>query len=95
MHGTQIADRGAVGLNACCDYNTRIGRGAVLANGSATHHDQVIPEHRFAEGGPAVVKKQNITDKDRADYFGLIPEKWAQYAGTKQEEAIRQRMRNE
>ena len=44
MHGTQIGDGGAVGLNACCDYNTRIGKGAVLANGSATHHDQVIPE---------------------------------------------------
>jgi carbonic anhydrase/acetyltransferase-like protein (isoleucine patch superfamily) len=34
MHGTQIGDGGAVGLNACCDYNTRVGKGAVLANGS-------------------------------------------------------------
>ena len=42
MHGTQIGEGGAVGLNACCDYNTRIGKGAILANGSATHTDQVI-----------------------------------------------------
>ena len=43
MHGTQMANRSAVGLNACCDYNTRLGEGAVLANGSATHIDQVDP----------------------------------------------------
>ena len=88
MHGTQIGDGGAVGLNACCDYNTRIGRGAILANGSATHFDQVIPEGSFAEGVPAVVKKEYISDGDRQAYFGLIPSEWARYAGGKQEEAI-------
>jgi len=36
MHGTQMAEGSAIGLNTCCDYNTRIGKGAVLANGSAT-----------------------------------------------------------
>jgi carbonic anhydrase/acetyltransferase-like protein (isoleucine patch superfamily) len=91
MHGTQIGDGGAVGLNACCDYNTRIGKGAVLANGSATHHDQVIPENSFAEGVPAVVKKENITDKERRAYFGLVPSQWARFAGDKQEEAVRRR----
>ena len=29
MHGTQIADGGAVGINSACDYNTRIGKNAV------------------------------------------------------------------
>lgn len=91
MHGTQIGDGGAVGLNACCDYNTRIGKGAVLANGSATHFDQVIPENSFAEGVPAVVKKEDISDRDRRAYFGLIPSEWARYAGDKQEEAVRRR----
>lgn len=91
MHGTQIGDGGAVGLNACSDYNTRIGKGAVLANGSATHHDQVIPENAFAEGVPAVVKKKNITDKDRQAYFGLIPTEWTRFEGGKQEERARRK----
>ncbi|MHC4176769.1 MAG: hypothetical protein ACYSWU_04640 [Planctomycetota bacterium] len=89
MHGTQIADGGAVGLNACCDYNTRIGKGAILANGSATHVDQVIPEDSFAEGVPAVVKKQNITDDDRRDYFGLLPAGWTRFEASKIEADIR------
>jgi len=81
MHGTQMADRSAVNLNTACDYNTRLGEGAVLANGSATHINQVIPPNCFAEGIPAIVKKENITDKDREEYFGVIPEKWARSSG--------------
>lgn len=73
MHRTQIGGGGAVGLNACCDYNTRIGKGAILVNASATHVDQVIPESSFAEGVPAVIKKRNITDDGRRDHFGLLP----------------------
>ena len=92
MHGTQMADRSAVNLNACCDYNTRLEEGAVLANGSATHVDQVIPADCFAEGVPAVVKKRNITDKDREDYFGLIPKQWAITDGKWSEAAIRKKM---
>ena len=89
MHGTRMADRSAVNLNACCDYNTRLGEGAVLANGSATHTNQVIPANCFAEGVPAVVKKENISDKDRQDYFGLIPAEWARYEGERQEQRAR------
>lgn len=89
MHGTQIGDGGAIGLNACADYNTRIGKGAILANGSATHVDQVIPDNSFAEGVPAQVKKENITDEDRKDYFGLIPAAWTHYEAERIEAAIR------
>lgn len=89
MHGTQMAIKSAVGLNACCDYNTRLGEGAVLANGSATHFDQLIPANSFAEGVPAVVKKQDITDEDRKAYFGLIPAEWTRYEGGRQEENAR------
>ena len=81
MHGTQMADRSAVNLNGCCDYNTRLGEGAVLGNGSATRVNQVIPANCFAEGIPAVVTKKNITDKDREQYFGQIPEQWARSSG--------------
>ena len=86
MHGTQMANRSAVGLNACCDYNTRLGEGAVLANGSATLIDQMIPADSFAEGVPAIVKKQNISDDDRRAYFGLIPAEWTRFEGNSQEE---------
>jgi len=89
MHGTQIGDGGAVGLNACCDYNTRLGKGAVLANGSATHVDQIIPDNCFAEGVPAVIKKQNITEEDRLDYFGVLPSGWTRYEAEKIEQSIR------
>ena len=89
MHGTQIGDGGAVGLNACCDYNTRLGRGAVLANGSATHVDQIIPDNCFAEGVPAVIKKKNITEEDRLNYFGVLPSGWTRYEAEKIEQSIR------
>jgi len=91
MHGTRMADRSAVNLNACCDYNTRLGEGVVLANGSATHTNQVIGANCFAEGVPAVVKRENITDEDRTSYFGLIPAEWARYEGERQEERARRR----
>ncbi|OHB67426.1 MAG: hypothetical protein A2Y76_03870 [Planctomycetes bacterium RBG_13_60_9] len=91
MHGTQIGDGGAVGLNACCDYNTRIGKGAILANGSATHVDQAIPENSLAQGVPAVVKKTDITDRERLDYFGVLPSAWTRYEAENIEAAIRRR----
>ncbi len=90
MHGTQIGDGAAVGLNACCDYNTRLGKGAILANGSATHVDQVIPDNCLAEGVPATVKKTNITEGDRLDYFGVLPSVWTRYEAEKIEASIRQ-----
>jgi len=91
MHGTQVGDRGAIGLNACCDYNTRIGKGAILANGSATHVDQAIPKDSFAQGVPAQVVKEGITDDDRRAYFGLVPAEWTHYEGDRIEERIRKR----
>jgi carbonic anhydrase/acetyltransferase-like protein (isoleucine patch superfamily) len=92
MHGTQMADGSAVGLNACCDYNTRLGKGAVLANGSATHHDQMIPENCFAQGVPAQTVKESITDDDRLDYFGLVPAAWTHYEGDRIEASIRAKL---
>ncbi|MFH1716226.1 MAG: hypothetical protein ABIF19_02650 [Planctomycetota bacterium] len=91
MHGTQVGDGGAIGLNACCDYNTRIGKGAVLANGSATHVDQVIDDNCFAEGVPAVIKKRNITEQDRLDYFGVLPSGWTRYEAENIEANIRKK----
>ncbi|HEC02874.1 MAG TPA: hypothetical protein ENI81_04995 [Phycisphaerales bacterium] len=89
MHGTQVGDGGALGLNACCDYNTRIGKGAILANGSATCVNQVIPDNCFAQGVPAVIKKGDITDADRLDYFGVLPAAWTRYEARNIEQRIR------
>jgi UDP-N-acetylglucosamine acyltransferase len=91
MHGTQVGDVGAIGLNACCDYNSRIGKGAILANGSATNVSQIIPDNCLAQGIPAEVVKRNITDKDRAEYFGLIPKKWTEFEGERMEAAVKKR----
>ena len=92
MHGPQIADEGSVGINAACDYNTHIGKGAILANGSATHVDQVIPDNAFAEGVPAVVKRKNLTDRDRQNYFGVLPSAWTTYEAGNIEASIRKRL---
>jgi carbonic anhydrase/acetyltransferase-like protein (isoleucine patch superfamily) len=89
MHGTQIGDRGAVGVGAACDYNTHIGKGAILANGSATQVDQVIPDNCFAEGVPAVVKDKNITDEYRMKYFGVLPSTWVHFQGDQMEASVR------
>jgi carbonic anhydrase/acetyltransferase-like protein (isoleucine patch superfamily) len=92
MHGTQIADGGAVGLNTACDYNTRIGKGAILADGSATHVNMVIDDNCFAEGVPAVIKRRNLTEKDRADYFGVSPLAWTTFEGERQEASAKKRL---
>ena len=43
MHGTHLGDEAAVGGYSFCDYGTRVGKGAILGNGSATN---VEPGHR-------------------------------------------------
>lgn len=92
MHGTQIGDGGAVGLNTACDYNTRIGKGGVLANGSATRVNMEICENCFFEGVPAVLKKKGLTESARAEYFGVSPLQWTTFEGDRQEANARKRM---
>lgn len=86
MHGTYLADEAAVGGNTFCDYGTRIEKGAILGNGSATNVDQVVPANCLAQGVPAKVVKENLTEEDRHSYFGLIPKGWAEAAGAWAEE---------
>ncbi len=92
MHGTQIADGGAVGINTACDYNTRIGKNAILADGSATRVDMVICDGCFFEGVPAVMKRRGLTEEDRAKYFGVSPLAWTTYEGDRQEASAKKRM---
>jgi hypothetical protein len=81
-----------VGLNTACDYNTRIGKGAVLANGSATRVGMEVCDNCFAEGVPAVIKRKNLTEKQRAEYFGVSPAAWTTYEGDRQEATQTKRM---
>ncbi len=76
MHGSQVRRGAAVGINAALDYNTVLGDGAILANGSATTVNTTIPADCIAQGVPAQVVKQNITDEDRIELMGLVSSEW-------------------
>jgi acetyltransferase-like isoleucine patch superfamily enzyme len=81
MHGTHLGDEAAGGGNTFCDYGTKVGKGAILGNGSATNVEQVIPDNALAEGVPAKVVRQNLKDEDRQKYFGLLPKGWTKAWG--------------
>ncbi len=92
MHGTQIADGGAVGIGSACDYNTHIGKNGVLANGSVTRVDIVICDGCFFEGVPAVQKRKGLTEKEKAQYFGVSPLEWTTFEGDRQEQNAKKRL---
>jgi UDP-3-O-[3-hydroxymyristoyl] glucosamine N-acyltransferase len=80
------------GLGAACDYNTHIGKNAVLADGSATRVNMEICDGCFFEGVPAVRKRRGLTEKDRAEYFGVSPLAWTTYEGDRQEANAKKRL---
>jgi len=90
MHGSQMADRAVLDINACLDYNCRLGKGSLVTNGSAVHFDTIIPDNSLVEGVPAKVVKGNITDDDRRQRMGLVPAEWVRYAGEQTEKQIRE-----
>lgn len=92
MHGSQLEDYAVLHLNACLDYNCHIGRGSLITNGSALHHDTVIPPNCMVEGVPGKIIKENITDADRQARMGLIPAEWSKFAGEQQEKKIREKL---
>ncbi len=77
MHGCQIGEHGVVGINAALDYHCTVGSGAIVTNGSSCCVGAVIPDNCIAEGVPAKVVKQNITDDGRRELLGLLPREWA------------------
>jgi len=76
MHGSQVGRAAAVGINAALDYNTVLGEGAILLNGSSTTVNTTIPANCIAQGVPARVVKEHITDEDRVQIMGLAPSEW-------------------
>ncbi len=91
MHGSQLGDGAVLDLNACLDYNCRIGKGAIVTNGSACRVNTVVPDNCIAEGVPAGIVKEHITDEDRRQLMGLVPREWVHYAGERQEKQIREK----
>jgi carbonic anhydrase/acetyltransferase-like protein (isoleucine patch superfamily) len=77
MHGCRIGVHAAVCINAALDYHCTIGDGAIVTNGSSCYVGTVIPKNCIAEGVPAKVVKENITDDDRRQLLGLVPREWA------------------
>lgn len=73
MHGTTFGENCVVGMRCAFDYNTRIGKGCVLVNGTATNVDQIIPDNTIVEGVPSIITKRNISDFDRKSILGFIP----------------------
>ncbi len=92
MHGSQLGEGAVLDLNACLDYNCRIGKGAIVTNGSAVRFNTVVPDHCIVEGVPARIVKENITDEDRLQLMGLIPREWVRYAGLQQEKRIKEKL---
>ncbi len=76
LRGVRMEEGSVVGMRAVADFNTHLERGAALAPGAVTMHDMVIPADSLAEGCPAVVTRNAITDKDRQTIFGVIPSTW-------------------
>lgn len=91
MHGSQIGEGAVVGINAALDYDCRIGKGAIVTDGSACSVGTVVPGNCVAEGVPARIVKRDITDEDRIRIMGLVPRQWVHYAGELQEKGIRAR----
>ena len=91
MHGCQIAEGAIIGLNVALDYNTRVGKGAIVTNGSACPVDTVIPDNCIAVGVPAKIVKRNITDEDRIRVMGLLPSARVRHFGERQEQAALQK----
>jgi len=89
MHGSQLAEGAVLDLNACLDYNCRLGRDVLVANGTALRANTVVPDCCLVQGVPGHVVKEGLTDEDRRQIMGLVPREWIAYAAAQQEKRIR------
>lgn len=95
MHGCEIGEGAAVGINAALDYHCQIGKGAIVANGSACPVGLVVPENCIVEGVPAKLVKRDITDEDRREWLGLLPSEWVVRFADFTPDMVRARLRSE
>ncbi len=95
MHGCEIGEGAAVGINASLDYHCQIGKGAIVANGSACPVGMVVPQNCIAEGVPAQIVKRNIADEDRRERLGLLPREWVVRFANFTPQMVEARLRSE
>ena len=90
VRGARLEEGSVVGNDAVADFNTHLGKGAVLAHGAVTLYDMAIPSGALAEGNPAKITKSAASDADRQRIFGLIPSQWIRYEHDNMAKAIDQ-----
>jgi carbonic anhydrase/acetyltransferase-like protein (isoleucine patch superfamily) len=95
MHGCEIGEGAAVGINAALDYHCQIGKGAIVTNGSACPVGMIVPESCIVEGVPAKLVKRDITDEDRREWLGLLPSEWVVRFANFTPDMVRARLRSE
>ncbi|MCL2320348.1 MAG: hypothetical protein FWC45_09700 [Treponema sp.] len=93
MHGTQIGEGTIIGMRCACDYNTRFGKGAVLANGSGTMFDSIYPDNCFIAGVEGQIISCNISDAERNAYVGYEYKRWLGEMSSKLEYRYKNGMR--
>jgi carbonic anhydrase/acetyltransferase-like protein (isoleucine patch superfamily) len=76
LRGARLEEGAAVGMRAVAEFGTQLERGAVLAPGAVTMHGAIIPAKAMAEGLPAAITRQAVSDGDRERVFGMVPAQW-------------------
>jgi phenylacetic acid degradation protein len=76
MHGTKVGHTAVIGMNAAMNYGCTVGDGAIVMEGSACPVNFVLPDNAVAQGVPAKIIRENITDADREELCGLVPKQW-------------------
>jgi carbonic anhydrase/acetyltransferase-like protein (isoleucine patch superfamily) len=76
VRGVRMEEGAVVGMRAVAEFGSQLERGALLAPGAVAPHDTTIPADSLAEGLPARVTREAITDKDRQTILGVVPSTW-------------------
>jgi len=76
LHGSEVGEYAAIGLNASLDYASKVEDGAIVTNGSAVPLGMVVPKNCVASGVPAKIVQRDITEEDRRKILGLSLELW-------------------
>jgi UDP-N-acetylglucosamine acyltransferase len=73
MHGSNVEKYAVIGMNASLNYHCHIRQGAIVMEGTACPVNYILPADAVAQGVPAAIIRENITDSDRTELLGLIP----------------------
>ena len=79
VRGSRMEDGSAVGSGGVADFNTHLGKGAVLAPGAISAHDMEIPANALVEGNPGEITSRAVNHRDLQRIFGVIPADWIRF----------------